>query len=119
MLQIIGFREYMRGHTDISLIMQRQRDDLILMMEVMGVEPECQFAQDKELTSKMTGAQISEAMRRAREWFKSHDPELSVMHRYLSILLLCKLSVLKYKAHVMPLLPVMMNCCKDWHYRRI
>ena len=26
------------------------------------------------LTSKMTGAQISEAMRRATEWVKSHDP---------------------------------------------
>ena len=46
-------------------------------------------------------------------------PELSVTHRYLSILLLCKLSVLKYKVHVMSLFPVMMNCGKDWHYRRI
>ena len=28
----------------------------------------------KELTSKMTGAQISEAMRRTTEWVKSHNP---------------------------------------------
>ena len=28
----------------------------------------------KELTSKMTGSQIAEAMRRSREWVKSHTP---------------------------------------------